>query len=417
MVEQIRFKAQATAVKHDKEVDLTASFFFNVKGVRVEKSRLGLYRHLAHQLVVLDHHVRGWFLDLCKQHTPNPETARVQEAAVYRWNEDELEVFLENVYGKPLLENTKTVIWIDPLDECQNAHDTDTTSSEARIVLQFFGTLLDIAIQQGNSLDLCITGRSNLSFEPRQAWEIVVDQRNMTDISTYVSARLIIIDGYDQEQILGLGQDMLRNASSIFLWAKLIIDNLLYDVAGGWNLAFLRTRLDLLIKDFKMIYRNMIANQDTVDGDDRYLTVKFFHWVIFSQTCTTSRPASHPDFIQRPPPKSLRQWMQSEHCPDNDQQPDRRINHISRGLVEVTRDPDLDVSDKDSMEADASSIYSALGEMRIVQIVYETVREFFLEDGFSALKEVSPDGVSCFIKGHATVRISCFDSSKVRQLY
>ena len=176
MMEQIRFETQATAVKYDREVNLTASFFFNTKGVRLEKTRLGLYRHLVHQLVSSDHRVRQWFLDLCEQHTPNPETAGVQEAAVYRWHEDELEAFLENVYGKHLLENTKTVFWIDALDECQNADETDATSSEARIVVQFFAALLEIASLQGNSLDICITGRSNLALELHQAWEIVVDQ-------------------------------------------------------------------------------------------------------------------------------------------------------------------------------------------------------------------------------------------------
>lgn len=66
-------------------------------------------------------------------------------------------------------------------------------------------------------------------------------------------------------------------------------------------------------------------------------------------------------------------------------------------------DSELAVSDKDSIETGAGSIYSALREIRTVQIVHETIRKFFREDGSFALKEVSPDGTSDFIKGNETI--------------
>lgn len=89
MVEQIRFETRATAVKHVKEFNLIVSFFFKVESVRLEKTRLGLYRHLVHQLVVSYQRIRRWFLDLCEQHMPNLETFGTREAVVYGWHEDE----------------------------------------------------------------------------------------------------------------------------------------------------------------------------------------------------------------------------------------------------------------------------------------------------------------------------------------
>ena len=97
-----------------------------------------------------------------------------------------------------------------------------------------------------------------------------------------------------------------------------------------------------------MIYRDMLSNQNTVDSDNRCLTVKFFHWIMFSVKPLRLRELRHIlAFIQSSPPNSLREWVQFEHYLDNDQRLERRINHISRGLVEVSRDSELDVSDKD----------------------------------------------------------------------
>jgi hypothetical protein len=62
---------------------------------------------------------------------------------------------------------------------------------------------------------------------------------------------------------------------------------------------------------------------------------------------------------------------------------------------------------QDSVEAYAGSLYSALEKISAIKIIHETVREFFLEDGFAALNEVSTDGVSCHeadeVERHATI--------------
>ena len=136
------------------------------------------------------------------------------------------------LFWKAFTENTKAVILINGLDECQNAHKTDSTLWDARTIVQFFGTLLEIASRQGDSLDLCVTGQSNLTLRLPQAWEAVVDRCNMLDISTYLSTQLTIINEYDRQHILDLSQDIVRRSSGLFLWAKLIVDMLLWSELG-----------------------------------------------------------------------------------------------------------------------------------------------------------------------------------------
>jgi hypothetical protein len=61
-----------------------------------------------------------------------------------------------DVYETRLLENTKTVMLIDALDESQNSHKTDNNSYEARIFVQLFEPLLEIASLHDNSPSLFI---------------------------------------------------------------------------------------------------------------------------------------------------------------------------------------------------------------------------------------------------------------------
>lgn len=85
----------------------------------------------------------------------------------------------------------------------------------------------------------------------------------------------------------------------------------------------------------------------------------------------------------QPAPSSLSEWRESDEFIENDDQLERQIRDLSRGLLQVSRRTD-ETQDTDfegmSVVAGAGSLDLEHGETRVVQVVHESVRDFFLKE-------------------------------------
>ncbi|KAF2496698.1 hypothetical protein BU16DRAFT_560021 [Lophium mytilinum] len=400
----------------DNSINLVISFFFSAKGVPLQRSSIGLYRSLVYQLVNTNSHIREAFLPLWREKVQDLEYIDGQRVTACQWQETELKSFLEEVYRNRLPDKVRTIIFVDALDECQDAHDTEVISNEARDVVFFLQELSRIARSNGLALDVCLSSRSSFTAGTKNVREIIVDQCNLKDISTYVNARLIAIDSREPDSLWKLGQDIVERSSGIFLWAKLVVDMLLDDADGGRNMAYLRKRLSTLPRNLEQIYKDMLESRRGED-DSQGLTVKFFQWAIFSV-----KPLQLREwhlifaFIQFPPPKSLSEWQSSENFIADNDELEKTIRRISRGLVEVTTGQELEMSDEDSTKAGAGSLDLEIGDTRTVQVIHESVREFFrFRGGFAVLDDRFNGPESTAAEAHSTIVECCLNYLNIKE--
>jgi hypothetical protein len=394
-------EAYTLAVRGQADADYcAAAFFFSAKDGDLEHSATGLLRSLLYQL-----------LPSC----PESLTAFGNAATIRRkfeprsppWEEEELKSVFRLCFTKKLAK--RVFIYIDALDEC----DSDRLRDQA----YFWREVTATAHDNGISLNICISSRHFPHISLSHCPEIVVEDHNNLDIETYVGKRLeLCID--TEEPLWTLLKDRICSKSAgVFLWAVLVLDDILLDWDGGKDIRHLLTHVDILPEPLETLFSEVLS---TVRIQDRQLTTRFFQWVIMAAKPLRVHEWHHIlAFIRQPVPASLAEWRASNHFTKTDDQLERQIRSISKGLVEIRStvpDETLESAfDALSIRAGAGSLDFELGETRAVQVVHGSVRDFFLYGaGFAILDGAlhhHPIG-----EGHLSIMATCLDYLDINEL-
>lgn len=303
---------------------LVLSYFFNARSPhRLEKSSLGLYRSLLHQLLCLLPDVRALF-------TATFASKKTKDG-VEEWKVIELQNYfihlIKTLQGQPV------TIFIDALDE--GADD------DVRQMVKFLERLTQHAVIAASSLRICLASRHYPHINAINSLSLVVEDQteHSRDIQTYI---------YDQLPDDSLEMDDLRykvqeQSSGIFLWVVLVTMILNKSLDRGQSVATVLRKLHGLPPDLHNLF-NEILLRDSEDLDE---CITLFQWVLFSQ-----RDLS---------PIELYHAVQYTHLKVGDEEPlivtlDVAIGYLrncSRGLVELTKADDP-----------------------AVQFIHETVRDY-----------------------------------------
>lgn len=371
-----------------------ASFFFSGKGSELERSAVGFLRSMTYQLVIVDQNIRQDFLDMFHStidDLPGPSmTAALVisslESESATWQKEQLIQFLRKVYDQPCA--PRTIWFVDALDEC--------VKSDAREVVYFLRLLTMLAYMAGNSLQVCLSGRKYGAVTVDKCPEILVEHFNTGDIYQYVRNNFSIagvIEGQDSARLERL---IVQRSSGIFLWVKLVVDLLLSQLEQGASMQSLEVHLQDVPEALEELCAEILKPLALNSPEHRSISVRLFQWAFFTLEPLRLREWHHIlAFIRTPPPQSLRAWKVSEFYTGNEEDLDhdkleRQLRHFSRGLLEVRSknellsETDLSFSmaeERASVVAGAGSMDMEQGETRLVRVIHESVREFFLHKG------------------------------------
>lgn len=129
-------------VKRQLAGTIVISYFFNARGEDpLEKSTLGMYRSLLHQLLKALPHLEHSFLSTFQ--------AKENHGEVDDWTIEELQSFL--LQAVELLKENHIIIFIDALDECKE--------DDVRDMVGFLEDLGQEAITREISLNVCLSSR------------------------------------------------------------------------------------------------------------------------------------------------------------------------------------------------------------------------------------------------------------------
>ncbi|KAL6354179.1 hypothetical protein LRP88_12513 [Fusarium phalaenopsidis] len=380
-----------------------AGVFVSAKGEPLEHSSIGIFRSLLHQLlphypVQLQEAVQTWMeLD---------EEARMSGYTEVIWRAAELRSLLNSILGHAA--GKRTIIFVDGLDELGFA--------ASRSHAEFWGQL-----SKGDNngrVRICLSSRHYPQISFSSATELIAEDLNEGDISTYINQRLSARIGRPESRWEPkLRNKLIDNAGGIFLWVTLTMDSLLVKYDQGKSLELLLQHIDSMPWELESLFTEMVTS---ISPELRMVALRAFQWALMSTTPLRLHQWHHVlAFSKMPVPKSLKEWRKSVNYTESESQLEREIKAVSGGLLEVSAarsdETPLDGEEYLSIRAGAGSLDLEQGETRIVQVIHQSVREFFLDGGGFRLLDSSA-ALNPTSSCHITIAMTCLDYICISEL-
>lgn len=388
---------------HSQGLCHTAAFFFDAKGDKLLHSPEGLYRSLLCQLLPRRRDDLRKVVEIYEEKVAYIGRG---EGAVVSWGKIELRNIFQGLFENR--SSPHTILFIDALDECEG--------DQLRQLAFFFRDLTESAHEAGVKLEVCLSSRHFGAVTVSNCPIIAIEHHNKSDIMLYLNQKLAAHDTGGSEAFRRLKNTIMEMSSGIFLWVVLVVDMLLKDLDEGKNERHLEGRLSKVPLALQGLFREMLSQTQ----EDRETTLRFFQWVILAGELRLREWHHILPYLRRPTPRSLHECRESAYFTETDEQLEKQIRHISMGLVEVTAKAEPGPweetgSDDYSIAAGAGSLDLETGETRIVRLIHESVRQFFLhEEGFFIL---SPDlEHSAVGEGYVSIMDTCLDFIGIPEL-
>ncbi|SCO88743.1 uncharacterized protein FRV6_12870 [Fusarium oxysporum] len=380
-----------------------ASFFIDAGGEIMQRCTTGIFRSLLYQLLL-----QSRICSPVTQATPERQIliCSIKDAIINtvlasaEWSESLLEILLSETLdflaslGKPVF------IFVDALDEL-------STEMQRRQV-DFWSLGLKIFDLQGPRI--CLSCRHFPSIAVAGCLELALDIYNQTDILNYIkqrlNARIPVHEGRWRKE---LTEKIHTLSSGVFLWVSLVVDEALESYDMGISLLGIIRRVEEMPVELEKLYEKMLT---TTAFMDPRLAGKMFQWVI-----AANRPLRLDEwhhvlaFIQSPKPASLAEWRKSTSHTENDYQLERKIRHLSRGLLEVSNKQHDILAEKNgevsSINAGAGSLDHEEGSARVVRVIHQSVYDYFIYKG--GFQNLGLESVNPLVDCHCTIVDTCID--------
>lgn len=359
--------------------------FFHGRGSELQKSTLGLFRSLAHQL--LDK-LPTCCKEIMRKHQAltrqSSEKSGKSEEPPITWQQEWLHTFLE----KHLLQVAAAhpiIIFIDALDECEHEARHNLADFFAEIVRDTLGASLKIFVSCRHYPNLFSEGS-----------RIQTTANNMEDIAVFVESKLQVIDQVKRSL---LASEIINNARGNFQWAKIVTIESVKLHRKGRTAAEIRENIRRLPKDIHELYDSLFKD---ADPDDLRLAHRLFHWLCFAKRPLCVRELQY--VIMLSPDTKERSIGEICHRTDFREELIDMANtiiDISRGLAEILISEDLTGGvwmNLDATLPDLSREASPRDEMNLhlswtskVQLIHQTVMDYVVDTGLQTVQGDRPE--------------------------
>lgn len=316
------------------------AFFFNARGVELEKSTVGLYRSLLFQIMTTFPDL-NYLLELQSE----------GQGEIVNWA---LPV-LQNVF-QDVIENLgqrQLTCFIDALDECDE--------NQIWNMIDLLQDLGNVASETSKQFHVCLSSRHypHVEIQPCLRPTLEHQRGHAKDIERYVHSKLRQKNGKAVAEVTRL---ILSKAAGVFMWVVLVVHILRREFQRG-NALVIKQRLLALPSELSTLFKEMLCRDDD-DLDGLLLCIQ---WILFAQrplTCKEFYYAIHSGIYQEES-GTLQEW-DLELVSETDMA--HFVSSTSKGLAEVTS-----------------------SQKPTVQFIHESVRDFLIKDG--GMLEVWPQYV------------------------
>ncbi|PNP60690.1 hypothetical protein FNYG_14580 [Fusarium nygamai] len=350
---------------------LILSFFFHGRGSELQRTPLGLFRSLLHQLLSQVPGALSNLIDTFEDRRRKLGTPGEK----WRWHPQELPGFFESSLPK-VLDTYSVRLYIDALDE--------SGKKNAIELLKKFKSLLQKLSSTNSQFGICVTCRHYPILVWDYGLEICLERENKRDISTYVRTEL----SSRHSRAIDLITD---RALGVFLWAYLTVDRVLELEREGEGPIKILAEIQHIPQGLDELYDELIQNMKGIPA-----SLRLMQWI-----CFATRPLSIDELRWAMvvdadcPYKTLQQCRSGEdYTYDNDMM-ERRVKALSCGLAETV----------------------ASSNARVVQFIHQSVKDFFVEKGLLATDGASQSANSAIARAHYRLFKSCIRYLEMEEIF
>lgn len=312
--------------------------------------------------------------------------------------------YYSNKCGRILLSSENNIIIKLP-----EALDESNGGGDMYYITNFFREIMHTVHGTGVDLSVCVSTRNFPTVSIGRCLDITLDSQNGSDIMSYVEGRIQEVVPRTQSR-KHLVTSIEERCLGVFLWAALVVDDVLRMWDEGRNIKYLLKHLKKLLEQLDDLFTDIL---DSLSEEENELAMRLFYWAILN-----TKPLRLREwhlvmaFIKKPAPLSLQEWRASDEFTEYDEQLIKQVRNVSRGLVEVRStaadETGNDAAEATSTRAGAGSLSLGSGETRVVQDIHESVREFFLNGARM--------GASFEKAGHVSIMMTFLDYLRIAEL-
>ncbi|KAF2233727.1 hypothetical protein EV356DRAFT_559790, partial [Viridothelium virens] len=307
------------AFKQDPRDTLMASFYFNARGHALEKTALGFYRSILHQLLPFAPECLSRLALIYEQRSE----VRGSIEKEWDWSEFELKSQLRDL----LLNGADRPIrlYVDALDESGKEVAVD--------LVYLFSVLIRRARSEGKCLSICFSCRHYpIVMNTFEDFTICIEHENSTDLRMYVHHRLEANCIFESKAEL-LARHILEKACGVFQWIKLVLPKAIDSCRTGTRIEAILTKIRALPSELYDLYKAILAE---IPGEERPESLKLLQWICFAiQPLSVGELRDAMAVDVNPSCTTFKECMESSSSTENDEDMEKKILHLSRGLAEV----------------------------------------------------------------------------------
>ncbi|KAG4439950.1 hypothetical protein IFR05_004576 [Cadophora sp. M221] len=350
------------ATTHPRDIHI--SFFFHGNGTSLQKSQLGMFRSLIHQLYKWSPSARKLIFAAYDD--------KVKECGEYgkqwEWQVEELRRLLSEILSLKPLRGEEIIIFVDALDEVSDQGDMLVAGE----LVGYFHELNDMIVATGRTTRICISCRHYPTVAANQGLVINVEEWNARDVARYVEYQLRIgVEGWgfeDEGARRALEHAIVKKAQGVFLWARLRVPKIVKNLNDGvCSLVKAPGLLEDESNELFTQYEAILSND--ISAPLRAKASQLLQWI-----CLAERPLS------------ITELRFALACNEGSSIPDLKGCENSRDFVD---------SDE-RMKRLTKSLSGGLAEVRgsTVQLFHQTVKDFLRNQGLRSLLKPTVDGLS-----------------------
>ena len=244
------YRAFQAVPVHARHVNL--DFFFHGRGTPLQKTPIGMFRSLLHQLFTRAHSMRGPIRKVFQE-----KKAFGAPGKDWEWQLKELQDLFFNAVTY-VAKTRPITIFIDALDEAG--------SKAAQELVTYFHILNDRLVASNSATRICISCRHYPVVARIPGLEICVENENHEDISTFVQDRLnskFLIWEKDSTSIdtcRALGDAIVERALGVFQWASLVVPMVTKRLNDGESSEEIQQMLARVPEGLGAVYVHILKN-------------------------------------------------------------------------------------------------------------------------------------------------------------
>ncbi|KAJ6151624.1 hypothetical protein N7470_007221 [Penicillium chermesinum] len=339
------------------------SFFFHAQGTLLERSVMGMYRSLLHQLLHsrAPPDAKNTFLDVAKR-------LELQDGDLIWTKRDVknlLSLTIKSLKGRHIL------FLIDAVDECDQTEVEDMTT--------FFQELGKSAVDHTVYLRICLASRHYPHITLDKGIELIVEdqQEHEEDLRKYVETKL---KGGRSNVVQDIRNLICKRADGVFLWVMLVVRSLNEAFDRG-NISALKKRLDEIPDGLDNLFTDIL----TRDQKDMHMLIFSLQLILFARRSLTREEVYFAVLFEKT--NVLEDYIDLELHSTTVM--DRLVLDVTKGLAE---------------NAERSRAKPR------VRFIHESVRDFLLQrNGLSIIQSQSNDSKSFIGVSHDRLKQFCFD--------